>query len=29
MYRQWPFFQTLPDNAEVSLVKADLSIARV
>lgn len=28
MYRLWPFFQTLLDNAEVSLAKADLGIAR-
>lgn len=28
MYRQWPFFQALLDNAEVSLAKADLGIAR-
>lgn len=28
MYRGWPFFQALVDNAEVSLAKADLSIAR-
>ena len=27
MYRQWPFFQTLLDNAQLSLGKADLSIA--
>jgi phosphoenolpyruvate carboxylase len=28
MYRHWPFFATLLDNAEVSLAKADLGIAR-
>ncbi len=27
MYRQWPFFRTLLDNAEVSLAKTDLGIA--
>jgi phosphoenolpyruvate carboxylase len=27
MYRHWPFFQTLLDNAEVSLAKTDLGIA--
>ena len=28
MYRHWPFFRTLLDNAEVSLAKTDLGIAR-
>ena len=28
MYREWPFFQALLDNAEVSLAKTDLAIAR-
>jgi phosphoenolpyruvate carboxylase len=28
MYRRWPFFQMLLDNAELSLAKADLGIAR-
>jgi phosphoenolpyruvate carboxylase len=28
MYRRWPFFQMLLDNAEVSLAKTDLAIAR-
>jgi phosphoenolpyruvate carboxylase len=28
MYRQWPFFALLVDNAEVSLAKTDLYIAR-
>jgi phosphoenolpyruvate carboxylase len=28
MYREWPFFQTIIDNAQVSLAQADLSIAR-
>jgi phosphoenolpyruvate carboxylase len=28
MYRRWPFFRMLLDNAEVSLAKADLNIAR-
>ncbi|HTY88084.1 MAG TPA: phosphoenolpyruvate carboxylase [Candidatus Acidoferrum sp.] len=28
MYRRWPFFRMLLDNAEVSLAKADLGIAR-
>ncbi len=27
MYRDWPFFQTLIDNAQQSLTKADMSIA--
>lgn len=29
MYREWPFFQTVIDNAQVSLVKADMGIARL
>ncbi len=28
MYKRWPFFQQLIDNAELSLAKTDLSIAR-
>ena len=28
MYRRWPFFRTLLENAEVSLAKTDLGIAR-
>ena len=28
MYRRWPFFRNLLDNAEVSLAKTDLGIAR-
>jgi phosphoenolpyruvate carboxylase len=28
MYRCWPFFRTMLDNAEVSLAKTDLGIAR-
>lgn len=28
MYREWPFFRTLLDNAQMSLAKADLYIAR-
>ena len=27
MYRQWPFLQALLDNAEMSLLKADMEIA--
>ncbi|PAW79761.1 MAG: phosphoenolpyruvate carboxylase [Verrucomicrobia bacterium Tous-C9LFEB] len=27
MYREWPFFQTVIDNAQLSLSKADMSIA--
>ena len=27
MYNGWPFFQTMLDNTEISLVKADLEIA--
>ena len=27
MYRSWPFFQALVDNAEMSLLKADMGIA--
>lgn len=29
MYRSWPFFRTLVDNAELSLLKADMEIARL
>jgi phosphoenolpyruvate carboxylase len=29
MYAGWPFFQALLDNAEMSLLKADLGIARL
>jgi phosphoenolpyruvate carboxylase len=29
MYRRWPFFQTMVDNAQLTLCKADMSIARV
>ena len=29
MYQRWPFFQTMIDNAQLTLCKADLSIARV
>ncbi|MGH9160612.1 MAG: phosphoenolpyruvate carboxylase, partial [Vicinamibacteraceae bacterium] len=29
MYREWPFFQTMIDNAQMSMRKADLLIARV
>lgn len=29
MYRQWPFFQVVIDNAQVSLAKADMGIARL
>jgi phosphoenolpyruvate carboxylase len=29
MYREWPFFRTLLDNAEMSLMKADMGIARL
>lgn len=29
MYERWPFFQTLVDNAQLTLLKADMSIARV
>ena len=29
MYRQWPFFQTMIDNVQVSLGKADMGIARL
>jgi phosphoenolpyruvate carboxylase len=28
MYEEWPFFRSLLDNAELSLVKADLDVAR-
>jgi phosphoenolpyruvate carboxylase len=27
MYREWPFFQTMLDNAQQSLTKADIGIA--
>ncbi|MBX3060793.1 MAG: phosphoenolpyruvate carboxylase [Anaerolineae bacterium] len=29
MYRHWPFFQVVLDNAQVSLAKADMGIARL
>lgn len=29
MYQSWPFFRTLLDNAELSLLKADMKIARL
>jgi phosphoenolpyruvate carboxylase len=29
MYQRWPFFQTIVDNAQLTLCKADMSIARV
>lgn len=29
MYQRWPFFQTMIDNAQLTLCKADMSIARV
>ncbi len=29
MYREWPFFRTLIDNAQLSLAKADMGIARL
>lgn len=29
MYQEWPFFRVVIDNAQVSLAKADMSIARV
>ncbi|MCA9997213.1 MAG: phosphoenolpyruvate carboxylase, partial [Anaerolineales bacterium] len=29
MYREWPFFRSVIDNAQVSLVKADMGIARL
>lgn len=29
MYREWPFFQVIIDNAQVSLGKADMGIARL
>ncbi len=29
MYERWPFFQTTVDNAQLTLCKADMSIARV
>jgi phosphoenolpyruvate carboxylase len=28
LYRRWPFFATVLDNAEMSLAKADLGVAR-
>ena len=28
MYNQWPFFQTVLDNAQMILSKADMDIAR-
>lgn len=28
MYKEWPFFQQLIDNAEISLAKTDLGIAK-
>ncbi len=28
MYREWPFFRTLLDNAQMALAKTDMSIAR-
>jgi phosphoenolpyruvate carboxylase len=29
MYKEWPFFTTTVDNAQISLVKADMTIARM
>jgi phosphoenolpyruvate carboxylase len=29
MYQEWPFFRTVLDNAQVSLAKADMGIARL
>jgi phosphoenolpyruvate carboxylase len=29
MYREWPFFRSLIDNAQLSMGKADLAVARV
>jgi phosphoenolpyruvate carboxylase len=29
MYRDWPFFRVVIDNAQVSLAKADMGIARL
>ena len=29
MYRQWPFFQSLLENLQISLVKTDMGIARL
>ena len=29
MYQEWPFFQVMIDNAQVSLAKADMGIARL
>ncbi len=29
MYQRWPFFQTMVDNAQLTMCKADMSIARV
>jgi len=29
MYREWPFFRSLIDNAQLSMGKADLAVARI
>ena len=29
MYREWPFFRSLIDNAQISLGKSDLAVARL
>jgi phosphoenolpyruvate carboxylase len=29
MYQQWPFFQTMIDNAQLTMCKADMSIAKL
>jgi phosphoenolpyruvate carboxylase len=29
MYREWPFFRSLVDNAQLSLGKSDLAVARL
>jgi phosphoenolpyruvate carboxylase len=29
MYREWPFFRVVLDNAQLSIAKADMSIARL
>ena len=29
MYRRWPFWRTLIDNAQMILAKADMTIARL